>query len=32
MKKDASVAFFHCMRLQAIKEEIDYKKTTKRPW
>lgn len=27
MKKDASVAFFHGMRLQAIKEEIAYKKT-----
>lgn len=27
MKKDASVVLFHGMRLQVIKEEIDYKKT-----
>lgn len=27
MKKDASVAFFHGMRMQSIKNEIEYKKT-----
>lgn len=27
MKKDASVALFHGMRMQAIKNELEYKKT-----